>query len=79
MDLSDEDDVPDLVTAPPLTNNAISNNTSPPQTAPSEGDQPPRKVPITLITGYLGAGKSTLLNYILSANHGKKIAVILNG
>ena len=29
--------------------------------------------------GYLGAGKSTLLNYILSAQHGKKIAVILNG
>ncbi len=32
-----------------------------------------------LSTGYLGAGKSTLLNYILSAQHGKKIAVILNG
>lgn len=29
--------------------------------------------------GYLGAGKSTLLNYILTARHGKKIAVILNG
>jgi CobW/HypB/UreG, nucleotide-binding domain len=29
--------------------------------------------------GYLGAGKTTLLNYILSARHGKKIAVILNG
>lgn len=29
--------------------------------------------------GYLGAGKTTLLNYILSAQHGKKIAVILNG
>jgi len=38
-----------------------------------------RKVPITIVTGYLGAGKSTLLNYILSAQHGKKIAVILNG
>lgn len=30
-------------------------------------------------TGYLGAGKTTLLNYILTAEHGKKIAVILNG
>lgn len=29
-------------------------------------------------TGYLGAGKTTLLNYILTARHGKKIAVILN-
>lgn len=31
------------------------------------------------IAGYLGAGKTTLLNYILTARHGKKIAVILNG
>lgn len=31
------------------------------------------------LAGYLGAGKSTLLNHILSAHHGKKIAVILNG
>lgn len=37
------------------------------------------KVPITIVTGYLGAGKSTLLNYILTEEHSKKIAVILNG
>lgn len=29
--------------------------------------------------GYLGSGKTTLVNYILRAQHGKKIAVILNG
>ncbi|KAG8531754.1 uncharacterized protein KY384_003386 [Bacidia gigantensis] len=36
------------------------------------------KVPLTIITGYLGSGKTTLVNHILQAEHGKKIAVILN-
>ena len=34
------------------------------------------KVKVTVITGFLGSGKTTLLNYILQAEHGKKIAVI---
>ena len=36
------------------------------------------KVPVTIVTGYLGAGKTTFLNYILTEQHEKKIAVILN-
>lgn len=36
------------------------------------------KIPATILTGYLGAGKTTLLNRLLSAQHGKRLAVIVN-
>lgn len=35
-------------------------------------------VPITLLTGFLGSGKTTVLNHILSADHGLRIAVLVN-
>ena len=35
-------------------------------------------VPVTVLTGYLGAGKTTPLNRILTEEHGKKVAVIVN-
>lgn len=37
-----------------------------------------KRVPLTILTGYLGAGKSTLIKHILTQQHGHRIAVIVN-
>lgn len=37
-----------------------------------------KKIPVTIITGYLGSGKTTLVNHILTNNKGWKVAVIVN-
>lgn len=36
------------------------------------------RLPVTVITGFLGAGKTTFVNHLLSARHGRKLAVIEN-
>ena len=44
----------------------------------NEGSEGSVKLPVTILTGYLGAGKTTLLNRILSEQHRRKYAVIVN-
>ncbi|PGG97491.1 CCR4-NOT transcription complex subunit 2 [Blastomyces parvus] len=67
MDFRDDDEEgpPELVDVDSLEDE---------RAAKSPTDRKLKKVPITIVTGYLGAGKTTLLNYILGEEHGKKIA-----
>ncbi|KAL1748389.1 CobW/HypB/UreG, nucleotide-binding domain-containing protein [Schizophyllum fasciatum] len=63
----DDEDIPTLIehdVPPPLADTPDAPST--------------KRVPLTIICGFLGAGKSTLLKRILTEKHGYRIAVIMN-
>lgn len=45
---------------------------------PASAAKADARIPATVVTGFLGSGKTTLINRILSEQHGKRLAVIVN-
>ncbi|MBV1703699.1 MAG: cobalamin biosynthesis protein CobW [Hyphomicrobiales bacterium] len=44
----------------------------------SASSQPPAKVPVTIVTGFLGAGKTTLIRHAIENAGGRRLALIVN-
>jgi G3E family GTPase len=37
-----------------------------------------RRIPVSILSGYLGAGKTTIINHVLAEPHGRRLAVLVN-
>ncbi len=46
--------------------------------AQANAEKTDRRIPATVVTGFLGSGKTTLINRILREQHGRKLAIIVN-